>query len=51
MPGSGKQKQADEEVSKILRENKQLKAEIDFLKKQLCILRKATNKIHSNKGN
>lgn len=33
MPGSGNQKPADAEISKILRENKQLKAEIDFLKK------------------
>lgn len=47
MPGSGKQKQADEEVSKILRENKQLKSEIDFLKKQRYILQKTTNKIHT----
>lgn len=33
MPGSGKQKQADAEVSRIIRENKQLKAENEFLKK------------------
>jgi transposase-like protein len=33
MPGSGKQKPADAEISRILRENKQLKLENEFLKK------------------
>lgn len=33
MPGSGKQKSADAEISRILRENKQLKLENEFLKK------------------
>jgi len=33
MPGSGKQKSEDAQMSKIIRENKQLKAEVEFLKK------------------
>lgn len=48
MPGSGKQKPEDAEISKILRENKQLKAEVDFLKKQRCTLQQTTNKVHIN---
>ncbi len=49
MPESGKQKPADPEISRILRENKQLKLENEFLKKRRCILRKTTSKIHLGK--